>query len=110
VPASRTIRIRAGDVAATAVLNQTRTATAIWDALPLEARASRWGEPRAASAVTVFGKLDGDAGGFRAVRDGATVRVERVVPAGRAARERARGDGQWPPRCRPGRMQCHGLD
>ena len=34
----RAIRIIAGDVAVTAELNATRTATAIWAALPMEAR------------------------------------------------------------------------
>ena len=40
----RTIRIRAGDVEAVAELNDTRTAQAIWDALPIEARANTWGD------------------------------------------------------------------
>ena len=40
----RKLRVRAGDVSATAVLNDTPTATAIWDALPIEARASTWGD------------------------------------------------------------------
>ncbi len=38
------IAIRAGDVAATATLNETRTAEAIWSALPIEARANTWGD------------------------------------------------------------------
>ena len=40
----RRIRIIAGDVAATARLNESRTADAIWDALPIEGRANRWGD------------------------------------------------------------------
>ncbi|HEX2924460.1 MAG TPA: cyclophilin-like family protein [Chloroflexota bacterium] len=44
------ISIKAGDVTATASLNDTQTAEAIWGALPIEARASTWGDryqPRA---------------------------------------------------------------
>jgi hypothetical protein len=40
----RTIRIIAGDVVAAAELNDTRTATAIWSALPIHARAQTWGD------------------------------------------------------------------
>ena len=42
--ASRTIRISAGGVTALADLNNTQTAQAIWDALPMRARASTWGD------------------------------------------------------------------
>lgn len=38
------IRITAGDVTATATLNDTDTARRIWSALPIEAQASTWGE------------------------------------------------------------------
>ncbi|MBI2941140.1 MAG: hypothetical protein HYY04_11950 [Chloroflexi bacterium] len=41
---SRQIRIRAGNVTALAELNDSRTATLIWNALPIEARASTWGD------------------------------------------------------------------
>ncbi len=40
--------------------------------------ASHGAEPRAASPVTVFGQVDGDAGIFREVREGDPVRVERA--------------------------------
>ena len=40
----RTIRITAGGVEATAELNESRTASAVWDALPVTARASTWGD------------------------------------------------------------------
>jgi hypothetical protein len=130
VSARRIIRIRAGDVEADAALNDTKTAQAIWNALPIEGRANRWGEeiyfsigvslaleqgrevvevgdlgywppgqafciffgptpasegaePRAASPVTVFGRIEGEATRFRAVRDGARVTIERSrVPNG----------------------------
>lgn len=42
--ADHAIRITAGDVSAEARLNDSRTARAIWDALPLEARAQTWGD------------------------------------------------------------------
>lgn len=38
------ITIKAGDVAAEAELNDTGTAQAIWEALPIRARGSTWGE------------------------------------------------------------------
>lgn len=40
----RKIRIRAGEVTAVATLNDSATADAIWKALPIEARASTWGD------------------------------------------------------------------
>ncbi len=40
----RTIRITAGKVEAEAVLNDSPTATKIWEALPIEARGNTWGD------------------------------------------------------------------
>jgi len=40
----RTIRITAGKVVADAVLNDSPTATKIWEVLPIEARGSTWGD------------------------------------------------------------------
>jgi uncharacterized protein len=42
--AGRRITISAGAVTRPAELDDSRTARAIWDALPLEARANRWGD------------------------------------------------------------------
>ena len=121
----RKIRIIAGNVTAEATLHETATADAIWSALPLEARASTWGdeiyfgipvyldeengqeivelgdlgywppghafciffgrtpmsrgnEIRPASAVNVFGRVEGDPKVFTRVPSGATVKLERV--------------------------------
>ena len=41
---ARRIRITAGGVAVTAVLDGSRTAGAIWDALPIEVAAQTWGD------------------------------------------------------------------
>ncbi len=38
------IKITAGSVSAEAELNESQTAGLIWDALPIEAKANRWGE------------------------------------------------------------------
>jgi hypothetical protein len=40
----RKIRITAGDVSATGVLEDNATADAIWDALPISANANTWGD------------------------------------------------------------------
>ncbi len=40
----RKIRITAGAVAADAILNESPTATKVWEALPIEARGSTWGD------------------------------------------------------------------
>ena len=40
----RRVRITAGDVEVTALLNDTRTAGLIWDALPLQTSGSTWGD------------------------------------------------------------------
>jgi hypothetical protein len=123
---ARRIRITAGGVSAAAALNDTATAADIWEALPISAKASTWGdevyfgipvqrdvedgretvdrgdlgywppgnafciffgqtpasrsagEIRPASAVTVVGRVDGDATAFKAVRSGQPVTVERL--------------------------------
>ncbi len=122
----RTIRITAGAVSATATLNDSPTADAIWAALPISARGSTWGdeiyfgipvhldeaedaqevvalgdlgywapghafciffgrtpvsrgnEIRPASAVNVFGKVEGDPKAFRQAPSGSPVTIERV--------------------------------
>lgn len=40
----RQMRITAGDTVQTATLNGTRTAQLVWDALPFDVTASRWGD------------------------------------------------------------------
>jgi hypothetical protein len=40
----RTIRIKAGSVEAVAELNDSKTAAALWDALPITGRANIWGD------------------------------------------------------------------
>ena len=42
--AGRTIRITAGDVSATARLDGSKTADAIWKSLPIEAKGNTWGD------------------------------------------------------------------
>jgi len=120
----RKIRIKAGLIEAVAELNDTRTAQAIWEALPIKARVNLWGEEvyfsitvslelevgqelvsagdlgywpegnafciffgptpisqedeiRPASAVTVFGRITGDAAIFKQVASGAKITIEK---------------------------------
>ncbi len=123
----RQITITAGLVTANAVLNDSATADAIWEALPITARASTWGdeiyfgipvhldeardaqevvnlgdlgywapghafciffgrtpmsrgnEIRPASAVNIFGKVEGDPRAFTDVSSGATVTIKRAA-------------------------------
>ena len=42
--AERAIRITAGTVSAEATLNDSKTAGAIWDALPIDAKGETWGD------------------------------------------------------------------
>jgi hypothetical protein len=120
----RQLRLTAGDLTCTAALLPNATAQAIWEALPLEGRANRWGdeiycaipvkleeddtareevqvgdlaywppgnalcifwgptpasrgdEPRAASPVNVFARIDGPVPDFATVRGGASVKLE----------------------------------
>lgn len=122
----RKIRITAGKVSAEAILNDSPTATQIWEALPIEGRGNTWGEeiyfsipveakpepdareivavgelgywppgtafciffgrtpastddrPRAASAVNIIGRIQGDATAFKSVTSGTRVRLERA--------------------------------
>jgi hypothetical protein len=66
--ADRQITITAGAVSATASLNESKTATQIWQALPIEAAAQTWGDeiyfgigikaaPEAACEVVELGDL-----------------------------------------------------
>jgi uncharacterized protein len=118
------IHIKAGSVEAIAELNSNGVAQAVWEALPIKAEASLWGdeiyfpipvyseleagrtlvnvgdlgywptgnafciffgptpisgknEIRPASAVTVFGKIIGDARIFKNVKDGAEIYISR---------------------------------
>ena len=41
---ARAIRITVGQISAAAELNDSATASAIWDALPIEAKAETWGD------------------------------------------------------------------
>lgn len=60
-------------------LNDTETAQKIWDTLPISVSGSIWGdEIRPASPVTVFGKLLGNPEGFKIVKDGAEVKIEKL--------------------------------
>ncbi len=121
---SRTIIIKAGDIQLEAALNDSRTALAIWEALPIKASASTWGdeiyfpvpvklglekgqelveagdlgywpsgnafciffgptpvsrgnEIRPASAVSVFGRIIGDATVLKKVPSGSDILIER---------------------------------
>jgi hypothetical protein len=121
----RQVEIEAGRMTAQAELNDTDTAQAIWDTLPIEGVANTWGdeiyfsiplvlemeaaqevvemgdlgywppgrafciffgptpasqgeEIRPASAVTIFGRILGDATLFKTVKDGTQVTIRRT--------------------------------
>ena len=77
--ADRRIKISAGDLSVFAGLNDTATADLVWEALPIEASGSTWGdEIRPASAVNVLGRIEGDATVLKQVRSGSKVRIERA--------------------------------
>ena len=120
----RRIRIKAAPVEAVAELNDTRTAQAIWEALPIKGQANLWGEEiyfsiplslkleagqelvsigdlgywppgnafciffgptpmsrgdevRPASAVSVLGRITGDATVFKQVASGTEIAIEK---------------------------------
>ena len=123
----RKIKITAGDIIATATINDSATADAIWEALPIEANGNTWGdeiyfgipvkieeaddardvvdmgalaywptgsafciffgltpasrdqEIRAASAVNIFGSIEGDATIFKNVPNGALIRIDAAA-------------------------------
>tara|TARA_B100001123_G_C14640889_1_gene761657 strand:+ start:92 stop:463 length:372 start_codon:yes stop_codon:yes gene_type:complete len=75
---TRAIRITAGTVTVNAELNETETADAVWDALPIQANGSTWGDE-------IYLKIPVDAG----LEDG-----QEVVELGDL--------GYWP----PGRAFC----
>jgi hypothetical protein len=124
--AEQRVRITAGSVSCVATLHANRTASAIWNALPIEGHVNRWGdeiyfdvgidldeedgrevvevgdvafwppgnavcifwgptpasqgqEPRAASAVNVFGHIALGATELASVKTGARVRLERMT-------------------------------
>lgn len=124
VSMAKRICIKVGLIEAVAELNNTKTAQAIWEALPIKARVNLWGEEvyfsipvsleleagqelvsagdlgywpkgnafciffgptpisrgdeiRPASAVTVFGRITGDATVFKQVASGAKVTIEK---------------------------------
>ncbi len=58
----RKIRITVGKVVADAVLNESPTATKIWEALPIEARGSTWGDE-------IYFSIPVDAGQEKGARD-----------------------------------------
>jgi uncharacterized protein len=55
---ARSIRILAGQISATAELNDSKTAAAIWEALPIEAKAETWGD-EIYFAIPVRSEADG---------------------------------------------------
>jgi uncharacterized protein len=57
----RRIRITAGGVSADAELNDTKTADAVWEALPISAKASTWGDEIYFSIPVKAGEENGQA-------------------------------------------------
>lgn len=58
---AKNISIKAGQIEIAAELNETETAQAIWDALPIKARGNRWGDEIYFSIPVILGEENAQA-------------------------------------------------
>jgi hypothetical protein len=83
------VRIKIGTIEVPAELNDTKTAGAIFEALPIKGRANLWGDEiyfpisqgdkiQPASAVTVFGRIANDTAMLKKVASGSEVIIEKI--------------------------------
>ena len=80
ITVKRPITIISGEREVSAQLNDSETAAAIWDALPITGLVQKWGdEIRPASAVNLVGQIEGNLTLLAKIPHGSNILVRRAA-------------------------------